>query len=151
VSARQWKDELVRRTSLTEDEIGEYSGAVKEIRPVTIATYQVLTTKRKGVYPHLDLGVLRFDRIDLVVRLVASGVPELDVQALLSFSGEIGPVSYAVDDVSRDSDDLARIWQAGRICVRAYKRADRVRLRQEPFHKSLIDDDYFCGADSIRK
>ena len=50
VSARQWKDELVRRTSLTEDEIGEYSGSVKEIRPVTIATYQVLTTRRKGVY-----------------------------------------------------------------------------------------------------
>ena len=51
VSARQWKDELLKRTSLTEDEIGEYSGAVKEIRPVTIATYQVLTTRRKGVYP----------------------------------------------------------------------------------------------------
>ena len=55
VSARQWRDELVRRTSLTEDEIGEYSGARKEIRPVTIATYQVLTTKRKGVFPHLEL------------------------------------------------------------------------------------------------
>ena len=55
VSARQWKDELVRRTSLTADEIGEYSGTVKEVRPVTIATYQVLTTKRKGVYPHLEL------------------------------------------------------------------------------------------------
>ena len=33
VSARQWKDELIRRTSLTEEEIGEYSGSVKEIRP----------------------------------------------------------------------------------------------------------------------
>ena len=53
VSARQWKDELLRRTSLTEDEIGEYSGAVKEVRPVTIATYQVMTTKRKGVYPQI--------------------------------------------------------------------------------------------------
>ena len=51
VSARRWKDELVRRTSLTEEEIGEYSGAHQEVRPVTIATYQVLTTKRKGVYP----------------------------------------------------------------------------------------------------
>src|SRR5918996_1627402 len=48
VAARQWKDELVRRTSLTEDEIGEYSGSVKEIRPVTIATYQVMTTRRKA-------------------------------------------------------------------------------------------------------
>ncbi len=55
VSARQWRDELIKRTSLTEDEIGEYSGARKEIRPVTIATYQVVTTKRKGVYPHLEL------------------------------------------------------------------------------------------------
>ncbi|MGZ4437320.1 MAG: helicase-associated domain-containing protein, partial [Nocardioidaceae bacterium] len=55
VSARQWKEELVRRTSLTEDEIGEYSGTKKEIRPVTIATYQVMTTRRKGVYSHLEL------------------------------------------------------------------------------------------------
>ncbi|MFL6130138.1 MAG: helicase-associated domain-containing protein, partial [Mycobacteriales bacterium] len=41
VSARQWRDELLARTSLTEEEIGEYSGSRKEIRPVTIATYQV--------------------------------------------------------------------------------------------------------------
>src|SRR6476661_1550593 len=72
VSARQWKDELVRRTSLTEDEIGEYSGAVKEIRPVTIATYQVLTTRRKGVYPHLELldardwGLIVYDEVHLL-------------------------------------------------------------------------------------
>ena len=72
VSARQWRDELVRRTSLTEDEIGEYSGTRKEIRPVTIATYQVLTTKRKGVYPHLDLldardwGLIVYDEVHLL-------------------------------------------------------------------------------------
>jgi hypothetical protein len=55
-----------------------------------------------ALYPHLDLGVLRFDRIDLAVRLVtgtATSAPELDVQALLSFSGEVGPVSYAVDRI----------------------------------------------------
>ena len=72
VSARQWRDELVRRTSLTEDEIGEYSGARKEIRPVTIATYQVLTTKRKGVYTHLELldardwGLVVYDEVHLL-------------------------------------------------------------------------------------
>ena len=38
VSARQWKTELLRRTTLTEDEIGEYSGSTKEIKPITIAT-----------------------------------------------------------------------------------------------------------------
>ncbi|MEY4313432.1 MAG: hypothetical protein RIS93_12, partial [Actinomycetota bacterium] len=60
VAARQWRDELLRRTDLNEDDIGEYSGAKKEIRPVTIATYQVMTTRKKGVYAHLDL----FDAID---------------------------------------------------------------------------------------
>jgi hypothetical protein len=53
-----------------------------------------------ALYPHLDLGVLRFDRVDLAVRLVAGpGTPELDLQALVSFSGAIGPVSYAVEQI----------------------------------------------------
>ena len=48
VCARQWKDELLKRTSLTEDEIGEYSGSRKEVRPVTIATYQVHDDAAEG-------------------------------------------------------------------------------------------------------
>jgi DNA excision repair protein ERCC-3 len=60
VAARQWREELIRRTDLNPDDIGEYSGARKEIRPVTIATYQVMTTRKKGLYAHLDL----FDAID---------------------------------------------------------------------------------------
>jgi DNA excision repair protein ERCC-3 len=72
VAGRQWKRELVARTSLTEDEIGEYSGERKEIRPVTIATYQVLTTRRGGVFPHLDLfgardwGLIVYDEVHLL-------------------------------------------------------------------------------------
>ena len=72
VSARQWKNELLRRTTLTEDEIGEYSGSVKEIKPVTIATYQILTTKRKNEYAHLELlnandwGLIVYDEVHLL-------------------------------------------------------------------------------------
>ena len=72
VAARQWKDELIKRTSLAEDEIGEYSGQRKEIRPVTIATYQVMTTRRKGVYSHLELfdardwGLIIYDEVHLL-------------------------------------------------------------------------------------
>ena len=86
VAARQWKDELLRRTSLTENEIGEYSGARKEIRPVTIATYQVVTTRRKGVYAHLELfdardwGLVVYDEVHLlpapIFRLTATLVRE---------------------------------------------------------------------------
>jgi DNA excision repair protein ERCC-3 len=72
VAARQWREELLKRTTLTEDEIGEYSGAKKEIRPVTIATYQVMTKKKNGVYAHLDLfdthdwGLIIYDEVHLL-------------------------------------------------------------------------------------
>jgi len=57
---------------LTDDEIGEYSGAKKEIRAVTIATYQVMTKKKNGVYAHLDLfdthdwGLIIYDEVHLL-------------------------------------------------------------------------------------
>lgn len=72
VAARQWRDELLSRTSLNDDEIGEYSGSKKEIRPVTIATYQVMTTRKNGVYSHLDLfdshdwGLIIYDEVHLL-------------------------------------------------------------------------------------
>ena len=72
IAARQWRNELLLRTTLTEDEIGEYSGAKKEIRPVTIATYQVMTKKKNGVYAHLDLfdthdwGLIIYDEVHLL-------------------------------------------------------------------------------------
>ncbi|GIH07765.1 hypothetical protein Rhe02_58320 [Rhizocola hellebori] len=80
-----------------------------------------------SIYPHLDLGVLRFDRVDLAVKLTSGpGTPELGIAALLSFSGVIGPVSYAVDRVGvqlaatfADGDagpagiDLTPVWPTG--------------------------------------
>ena len=72
IAARQWREELLHRTTLNEDEIGEYSGAKKEIRPVTIATYQVMTKKKNGVYSHLDLfdthdwGLIIYDEVHLL-------------------------------------------------------------------------------------
>jgi DNA excision repair protein ERCC-3 len=72
VAGRQWRRELLARTSLTDDEIGEYSGEKKEIRPVTIATYQVMTTRRKGEYRHLELfdsrdwGLIIYDEVHLL-------------------------------------------------------------------------------------
>ncbi|WP_027019900.1 DNA repair helicase XPB [Corynebacterium sputi] len=72
VAGRQWRDELLRFTSLTEDEIGEYSGEKKEIRPVTIATYQVVTRKTKGEYRALELfdsrdwGLIIYDEVHLL-------------------------------------------------------------------------------------
>ena len=80
-SAHQWRRELLAKTNLTEDQIGEYSGDSKEIRPVTIATYQVLTWAKRGVgadadmfdrHPHLKLfdergwGLVIYDEVHLL-------------------------------------------------------------------------------------
>lgn len=72
VAGRQWRDELLRRTTLTPEEIGEYSGEKKEIRPITIATYQVVTHKTKGEYRALELfdsrdwGLIIYDEVHLL-------------------------------------------------------------------------------------
>ena len=46
-ASRQWIRELLDKTTLTEDQVKEYSGEVKEIGPVTIATYQILTQRKR--------------------------------------------------------------------------------------------------------
>jgi DNA excision repair protein ERCC-3 len=95
VSARQWKHELVKRTSLTEDEIGEYSGTRKEIRPVTIATYQVMTTRRKGVYPHLELfdarnwGLVVYDEVHLLPAPVFKFTADLQARRRLGLTATL--------------------------------------------------------------
>ncbi|NYI79426.1 DNA repair helicase XPB [Nocardioides panzhihuensis] len=109
VSARQWKDELVRRTSLTPDEIGEYSGSVKEIRPVTIATYQVLTTRRKGVYPHLELldardwGLVVYDEVHLLP------APIFRMTADLQARRRLGLTATLVREDGREGDVFSLI------------------------------------------
>jgi DNA excision repair protein ERCC-3 len=109
VSARQWKHELVKRTSLTEDEIGEYSGARKEIRPVTIATYQVLTTKRKGAYAHLELldardwGLVIYDEVHLLP------APIFRMTANLQARRRIGLTATLIREDGREGDVFSLI------------------------------------------
>jgi DNA excision repair protein ERCC-3 len=109
VSARQWKDELIRRTSLTADEIGEYSGAVKEIRPVTIATYQVMTTRRKGVYSHLELfeardwGLVIYDEVHLLP------APVFRMTADLQARRRIGLTATLIREDGREGDVFSLI------------------------------------------
>lgn len=95
VAARQWRDELLRRTSLTEAEIGEYSGSVKEIRPVTIATYQALTSRRKGVMAHLqvfdarDWGLIIYDEVHLLPAPVFKMTADLQARRRLGLTATL--------------------------------------------------------------
>jgi DNA excision repair protein ERCC-3 len=109
VAARQWRDELIKRTSLTAEEIGEYSGAVKEIRPVTIATYQVMTTRRKGVYAHLELfdardwGLVIYDEVHLLP------APIFRMTADLQARRRIGLTATLIREDGREGDVFSLI------------------------------------------
>ena len=95
VSARQWKKELMRRTTLTEDEIGEYSGSTKEVKPITIATYQILTTKRKNEYAHLSLlnandwGLVIYDEVHLLPAPIFKMTAELQAKRRLGLTATL--------------------------------------------------------------
>jgi DNA excision repair protein ERCC-3 len=105
VAGRQWKRELMARTSLTEDEIGEYSGERKEIRPVTIATYQVMTTRRKGEYRHLDLfdaqdwGLIVYDEVHLLPAPIFRLTADLQSRRRLGLTATLVREDGREDDV----------------------------------------------------
>ncbi|KIC60074.1 DNA repair helicase XPB [Microbacterium hominis] len=109
VSARQWRDELLKRTTLTPEEIGEYSGQTKEIKPVTIATYQILTAKRKGQYAHLalldalDWGLIVYDEVHLLP------APVFKLTADLQARRRLGLTATLVREDGREGDVFSLI------------------------------------------
>jgi DNA excision repair protein ERCC-3 len=109
VAGRQWKRELMARTNLTESEIGEYSGERKEIRPVTIATYQVITRKTRGEYRHLELfdsrdwGLVIYDEVHLLP------APVFRMTADLQSRRRLGLTATLVREDGREGDVFSLI------------------------------------------
>ncbi|MEV6561157.1 DNA repair helicase XPB [Nocardia sp. NPDC051756] len=109
VAGRQWRRELLARTSLTEEEIGEYSGERKEIRPVTIATYQVITRRTKGEYRHLELfdsrdwGLVIYDEVHLLP------APVFRMTADLQSRRRLGLTATLVREDGREGDVFSLI------------------------------------------
>jgi len=95
VSARQWKHELINRTTLTEEQIAEYSGSSKDLAEVTIATYQILTTKRGGQYKHLELlnardwGLIVYDEVHLLPAPIFKMTAELQAKRRLGLTATL--------------------------------------------------------------
>jgi DNA excision repair protein ERCC-3 len=109
VAGRQWKRELIARTSLTAEEIGEYSGERKEIRPVTIATYQVMTRRSGGEYRHLELfdtrdwGLIIYDEVHLLP------APVFRMTADLQSRRRLGLTATLVREDGREGDVFSLI------------------------------------------
>lgn len=153
VALRQWKAELIDRTSLTDDQIGEYSGDSKEIRPVTVATYQVLTYRKTkdSDFVHFRLfdegnwGLIIYDEVHLLP------APVFRATATLQARRRLGLTATLVREDGREDDVFSLIgpkkydvpwkvlekqgWIAQAVCTEV-----RVRLLEESRYRYAIAD-----------
>jgi DNA excision repair protein ERCC-3 len=111
VAVRQWKRELLDKTRLGADEIGEYTGERKEIRPVTIATYQILTHRRRRVDPFThwalleagDWGLIVYDEVHLLP------APVFRATAAMQARRRLGLTATLIREDGREGDVFSLI------------------------------------------
>lgn len=96
-AVRQWIDELADKTDLPRDQIGEYSGEVKEIKPVTVSTYQILTHRDSadGPFTHFrifnerDWGLIVYDEVHLLPAPVFRVTSEIQAMRRLGLTATL--------------------------------------------------------------
>ena len=106
IAVRQWKDELLDKTSLTEAEVGEYTGEAKDVRAVTIATYQILTYRRAktDAFLHFDLfrrndwGLIVYDEVHLLP------APVFRITAEIQATRRLGLTATLVREDGKEED-----------------------------------------------
>lgn len=107
----QWRRELIDKTSLTEDDVGMYTGDTKVIKPVTIATYQILTWRRsrQAEFEHLhlfedeDWGLIIYDEVHLLP------APVFGATATLQGRRRLGLTATLVREDGREGDVFALV------------------------------------------
>ena len=110
-SVRQWIDEILDKTDLTPDQVGEYSGANKQIRPVTVTTYQILTHRpsRDAEFTHLhlfsanDWGLIVYDEVHLLP------APVFRITADIQARRRLGLTATLVREDGREGDVFSLI------------------------------------------
>lgn len=111
VAVRQWIEEILDKTSLTANQVGEYSGLVKEIRPVTITTYQMITYRAaKGEeFPHFKLfdernwGLIIYDEVHLLP------APVFRITAALQSRRRLGLTATLIREDERETEVFSLI------------------------------------------
>lgn len=111
LSVKQWKQELLQKTTLKEEDIGEYAGAARQVRPVTIATYQIMTHRAAGKeeYVHMKLfgernwGLIIYDEVHLLP------APVFRMTAELQATRRLGLTATLIREDGREEDVFSLI------------------------------------------
>ena len=94
---RQWKDEVIERTSLTAEDVSEYSGELKDIRSVTFSTYQMLTFRKSkngefihfGLFDRENWGLVIYDEVHLLPAPIFRAVAHLQARRRLGLTATL--------------------------------------------------------------
>lgn len=154
LSIRQWKSEILDKTDISEDDIGEYSGEKKELKPITIATYNIITHRKKkgGAFTHYNIfgegnwGLVVYDEVHLLPAPVFRMTSELQAKRRLGLTATlvredgleedvfslIGPKKYDVPWKELEK----RSWIANAKCIEI-----RVEMDEELRLKYSVSDD----------
>ena len=104
---RQWMAEIVDKTTLRPDQVGEFSGETKDVRDVTVSTYQLLTHKRRkdDAFVHMDLfnaqnwGLIVYDEVHMLPAPVFRAVSEIQARRRLGLTATLVREDGREDDV----------------------------------------------------
>jgi DNA excision repair protein ERCC-3 len=110
-AVKQWRREILDKTDLAEDQIAEYTGESKEIAPVTLATYQILTHRpdKKEEFPHFkifdqrDWGLIIYDEVHLLP------APVFRITAQIQARRRLGLTATLVREDGRQEDVFSLI------------------------------------------
>jgi DNA excision repair protein ERCC-3 len=110
-AVKQWKREILDKTTLTQDEVKEYTGDVKEIGPVTVATYQILTYRPDktedfphfGLFDQRDWGLIVYDEVHLLP------APVFRVTATIQARRRLGLTATLIREDGREGDVFSLI------------------------------------------
>jgi DNA excision repair protein ERCC-3 len=105
-AVKQWRREILDKTAITEDQIGEYTGESKTIAPITIATYQILTHRpdKKEEFPHFklfderDWGLIIYDEVHLLP------APVFRITAQIQARRRLGLTATLIREDGREAD-----------------------------------------------
>ncbi|HEV3142806.1 MAG TPA: DNA repair helicase XPB, partial [Gemmataceae bacterium] len=111
MAVKQWKRELLDKTDLKEDQIAEYTGESKDIGPVTLATYQILTWRpeKSDEFPHFqifdqrDWGLIIYDEVHLLP------APVFRVTAQIQARRRLGLTATLIREDGREGDVFSLI------------------------------------------
>jgi DNA excision repair protein ERCC-3 len=107
VAVHQWMNELADKTDLPRSDMGEYTGQHKDLRPVTVSTYQILTHRAStdGGFPHLDLirdsgwGLIIYDEVHMLPAPVFRATAEIQARRRLGLTATLVREDGREDDV----------------------------------------------------